>query len=187
MTKFNINKYNKSTFFICKRCSYNITHKKKIESCPQCGYHLFKVADRSGTPRFWDRDDFSDPYLRQRQKGIDPGSGRSQKLVNPFDEDVGGGLGTRVRGKGFPSDFSSEDTYELQKQMDIPGSRDNLLENPPLAESLGGDFVDPIDALSRMNMENNKDEGSIDKKLKKSRMQQDDDNIYRIVRNRQKR
>ena len=199
MNKFNIKKYNKSICFICKRCSYLIPHTNKIGSaCSQCGHNLFKVTDRSGTPGFWDRDDFKDPYLRQKQKTIDPGSGRSMKMVNPADEQDGGGLGTRVRGKLFPDDFSIHDAeYDEQRDMDIPGSYDTLLDNPPTIEYLDGKFYDPIDPLSTTQQLNRDiegldklDGGPIDAQLKTKRIRRTinkkKDDIYNIVSKRQK-
>jgi hypothetical protein len=202
MKPFNFNKYASSILLICDKCGYSFDFNHKKASCPSCSGVLFKVADRSGTPRIWDRDDFVDPYLRQKQKAKEPGSGHSDKMVSPGDEEGmgGSGLGTRWRGKLSPHDISASDPgeYEQQRKNDIPTSHDDFISNPPRKTELGGWFADPSDPLSTATNINNAldgrvrlDNGSLDQQLGPSRQNKtlrprSDDSIFSTVSRQQK-
>jgi hypothetical protein len=191
MTVFNLKKLYNNLTFTCKNCGETTAYKIACNGCPDCGYDLFKVATRSGTPSAWDLDrQEEDPYLRQKRKAIDPGSGSGYKLTTPWDEDDIGSTqwGTRARGELFPSDFSeTSDDYDPEKAQDVPTSYDTLLENPPLKTDLGDWFADPIDTLSVLNQHINKPKGqgsSLEGNLATSRTTSDgkpmitDDSIY---------
>jgi len=79
-----------------------------------------------------DLDERKDPY---RSRSV--GDGKGFDLTRPGDEQtigrpggMGGGLGTRFRGKNAPTDFSqhSEDEYSSQKDEDIPVTDHHLLD-----------------------------------------------------------
>lgn len=192
MTIFNLKQLYNNLVFTCKNCGKPSTYHTAYNGCLGCGYDLFKVATRSGTPSGWDLDQKEeDPYLRQKRKSLDPQSnGGGYKLTTPFSEDDIGGseLGSRMRGALAPKGFShTSDEYEGQMKRDIPGSYDDLLSNPPMKTDLGDWFADPIDTLSVANLHINEEKGqdrSLEGNLNKSRLKSDrklpgtDDSIF---------
>lgn len=179
---FNIKKYKDSKELICSTCGYSMS-LRKASSCPVCNSSIFRIANRSGTPQMYDMDDnFNnfqyDPYARQKQKGKPSGTGRSDKLNTPGDEEGWSGLGTRWRGKDAPKDVSSSDEYEEQLKDDIPTSHDTNIDNegPGYKTDLQSWFADPSDPLSvageaARNVNNTENPGgpSIDSRLQKQR------------------
>ena len=63
-------------------------------------------------------------------------------------------MGTRARGKGFPSGFSASDDLEKQREQDIPISRHTLIDDEqPVGEGVNdGTFFDSDSPLSTENM-----------------------------------
>jgi predicted nucleic acid-binding Zn-ribbon protein len=199
MTVFNSKQLYSNLVFTCKNCGESTVYKTAYNGCPDCGYDLFKVATRSGTPSTWDKDrQEEDPYLRQKRKAIDPQNGGGYRLNIPFSEDDIGGsqLGSRMRGALAPRDFStSSDEYDGQMKRDVPGSHDDLLSNPPMKTDLGDWFADPEDTLSVSNLTVNEQKGqpkSIENNLGLARLNRSrvpaitDDNIFSRVSKRLK-
>lgn len=97
-----------------------------------------KLAYRGNIPKAWDIDErMRDPYRP-----------RKDTLTMPGDEDISGGLGTRARGKDYPSDFSADsDMYDEQKKNDIPG--EEVIMDLPAWEGIpAGALADPEDGIS---------------------------------------
>lgn len=155
MSKFNIKKYIEETLFICSSCGNSVPYKQAYFGCKKCHGSSFKVAHRGNYPRTHPLNqlDEGDPYARQNDDGASSNNGRGGNLTRPGNEETSGGLGTRFRGTGSPTDFSrnSDDTYENERKQDIPGSHDDLLHNPPIKDDLGGWFYDPEDPLSTLS------------------------------------
>ena len=160
---FNAKKFNDNRAFICGNCAKDTNYKKALSGCPHCGYHLFKVATRSGTPTSWDPDR-PDPYERMNQRSTDTSKGKGYKMNTPGDEhDMGGsGLGTRFRGGLAPRDWSAtSEEYQDQIKEDIPGSNYDLSQSAPEQQDTERYrwFSDPEDALSMTKKVNDDLEG----------------------------
>ena len=193
MAKFNGKAYQDQTKLACLRCGHEDAFRVASNGCTKCGHHLLKVSHRGNLEKsnpFYQMDQ-DNPYLRQND-GVGANNGRGDNLTRPGDEDISGGLGTRFRGKLSPRDISrnSDDTYEQQREQDIPGSHDDLLHNPPVKDDLDGWFYDPEDALStrRQNEERQKfPEQSLEGNLKRqrglsnSKPREKDDSIFNRV------
>ena len=200
MKAFNSKKQYDNLTFTCQNCGKSTKYSTACNGCTSCGYDLFKVATRSGTPAAWDLDRLNeDPYVRQKRKSLDPNNrGGGYKLTTPFSEDDIGGsqLGSRMRGALAPKDFShTSNEYDEQKKNDIPGSNDDLLSNPPMKTDLGDWFADPEDTLSVSNLHINEQRGqakSMESNLARSRSHNSripaitDDNIFSRVSKRLK-
>ena len=101
-------------------------------------YNKLKLSFRGNTPRAFDLDERSrDPYKKDPQ-------------MTAGDEEVGGGFGSRFRGKDMPKGFSrnSDDEYSEQKEKDIPVS-DHINDEMPNEGIPPGELADPEDPISR--------------------------------------
>ena len=101
-------------------------------------YNKIKLSFRGNTPRAFDLDEKSrDPYKKDPQ-------------MTAGDEEIGGGLGSRFRGKNMPKDFGgdSEEEYSAQKETDIPVS-DHIFDEMPNEGIPPGELADPEDPISR--------------------------------------
>lgn len=195
MAKFNARKFEESLTFTCRNCAKSTTFSKASSGCPSCGHHLFKVADRSGTPAAWDRDRLNtDPYLRQKQKPMGNNDGGGYKLTTPFDEEgFTGGLGGRFRGSEGgpgPDGYSQTDSeYEQQKRNDLP-TQDHAIDHPPVEQydelQMFSDPSSPLSAAQQTNRDLSNSEGTtINQQLarervtgKKSKPMRLDDTVY---------
>lgn len=146
----NYKKMHENLNFICLSCGHCCNYKSAMHNCSNCHYTFFKVAKRDGGMPTAFQMDYQDPYKKQWNVG--DGQGMDAVLVRPADEETGGGLGTRFRGEGTPSGFSSKDQYEKQRHTDIPYS-DHMFMDSPIGEGTNnGTFFDPSSPLSEENI-----------------------------------
>ena len=137
--KMSYNHFKHKFAYTCLQCGRQVSYVIAHSGCPECSHSLFKVARRgTGYPNAFTPPDEEElnPY-------------KHVPIMTPGDEDDGGGLGTRVRGKGFPKGWTANDEYEDQRDDDLPEADHMFMDGPPWGEGVNdGTFYDPSSALS---------------------------------------